>query len=79
MKINTNTRFEEARYVTAAEAVQYVVNRNINRYDHHEREAARGEALQLMLGRLMSALVDNGALRPDQIEMIFDYDVSAEA
>lgn len=76
MKLKTNTRFEKEHVVTPAEAVTYVADRAVRRDDHHPR--ARAEALEKMLGELLTALVQNGALRTEQVEAIFDYDVSAE-
>lgn len=81
MKILTNTSFEKDQVLTVAEAVQYIAERAENRSEGGQLERARmrADALEGVLGRLIAALVDNGALRPDQIECIFDYDVSAEA
>ncbi len=63
----------------AAEAVQVVIYRNMLRYDGSaEREAAKTEALQGMLGRLIGVLIANGTLRAEQVSEIFDYDVIAE-
>ena len=82
MKLTTVYTFEPQhnRVVTGEEAVQHVVNKAMLHYDgREEREYARAEALQIMLGRVIEALIDNGKLRSDQIENIFSYDVVAEA
>lgn len=80
MKLTTNTRFEAEQRVTPAEAVQYFAQRAENRSegDTLERVRYRAEAVEGMLGRLLDAMVQNGALRAGQLEAIFDYDVSAE-
>ena len=78
MKLITNTRFEKEQAVTPAEAVQYFADQRCEG-GQLERARMRSKAVENVLGRLLTALVDNGQLRPDQIEMIFDYDVSAEA
>lgn len=60
-------------------AVQHVVSQHMRNYDcTQERENARSEALQGMLGRLIGAMIDNGTLRADQVDAIFDYDVTTE-
>lgn len=80
MKLTTNTRFEKEHAVTPTEAVRYVAQRAENRSegDTLERARFRAEAVEGMLGRLMSALVANGALRADQVSEIFDCDILAE-
>lgn len=72
-------RIEKVRVVETAEAVQIVINRTMGHYEgERERDAARSEALQGMLARLLDKLIANGALRAEQVSEIFDYDVIAE-
>lgn len=79
MKLTTNTRFEPERVVTADEAVTYVAHRSAGQREGElERANARYDALESMLGQLIAAMIDNGALRANQVEAIFNYDVSAE-
>lgn len=81
MKLTTNSRFEPERVVTAAEAVTYVAERAAGRRSHESstyRIIERAEAIEGMLGRLIGCLIDNGALRANQVEAIFDYDIGAE-
>lgn len=80
MKLSTNTSFETPHSVTAHEAVAYCAERAERRYEDQRggRARARMEALESMLGHLIGALIDNGALRTEQVELIFDYDIAAE-
>lgn len=79
MKLTTSTRFEKEHAVTPAEAVQYVADRAERGSDDQlERMRYRTAAVEGMLGRLLTALVDNGVLRANQVSEIFDWDVTAE-
>lgn len=63
----------------AAEAVQFVTVKCAMNYEGHaQRVAARADALEGVLGRLMDKLIANGVLRAEQVSEIFNYDVIAE-
>ncbi len=68
---------DQGKTFTPAEAVAYVIEREVQRCDDWGR-APRVAALESMLGRLLNALVANGAVRANQLEEIFNYDVSVE-
>lgn len=78
MKIKTNTQIEPERVVTPDEVVPFFLGRAENRADGIKPRRQRAEALEGVVSRLFAALIVRGALRADQIEHIFDYDVSAE-
>lgn len=83
MKLTIDKPFNvqaHGRKLDATEAVAFVADVAARRTDggQLERVAARAEALQGMLGRLIGVMIDNGQLRAEQVCTIFDYDVIAE-
>lgn len=82
MKLVTNVKYPR-KAVTPEEAVTYVINEHVCSYRSDgtgelETIKLRHDALESIVGRLLGALIDNGALRAEQVSAIFDHDVSAE-
>jgi len=60
-------------------AVQFTVDRAARNYEGAmEKMAARHDALQEMVGRLLTVMMNNGMLRVEQVEEVLDYDFEVE-
>lgn len=69
-----------SRGMTAVQAVEHILARAAGNHEGRmEREAAKVERLAVLVGSLIDALAKNGAMRAEQLNEIFDYDVTAEA
>lgn len=79
MKITTNTKFEPERVIASDAALAFFLDRAENRGgDSKGRRRERAEALEGVVNRLLTELIESRTLAAKAVERIFDYDVTAE-